>query len=116
MAFIEIHADLTRCAAALERIADLLDRIAPPPIEIHIPEPSTLADLHYTDADHTLPILAALNQFAQANDAVLNSPVFIQRIMEFERSVAEVYGEDAVDKLPWNADGRCFKESTQSRS
>jgi hypothetical protein len=53
MTILEVHADLGRVAKALERIADLLHRLAypPPPAEIKVQQ-ATLEDLHIvTPAD-----------------------------------------------------------------
>jgi len=102
--------DLTRTAAALTginknlvRIADALDRLAPPlPDSDRKPYQAGLSDLRYTDQKSIIPIREELARFAEEHAVAIDSEAFLNSIIQYERDVAQVYGQEAILELPWN--------------
>lgn len=85
----------------LERIAIALERIAGPVIEYRPPEQATLRDYAYVDPAQAERIREAENEFAAAHLVIPGSPAYLSAIEEFERQVANAYGDGAVEELPW---------------
>ena len=111
MALLNLTLDLKRTAEAissllpiLTRIADSLDRLAPPLLDVSSTEPyrAPLADVHTPGPDYHEPIQTTLQEFAQERNIIVNSEAFLQSIIEYERAVASAYGEEALRELPWN--------------
>ena len=51
----------------------------------------------------------ALSQFAEREGiASVNSDLFISRIIEYEAFLQKEFGDEFIDSLPWNKDGRIF--------
>lgn len=110
MPFISVPVDPTRIAQAIEdqnmilnRIADALDRAYPPVVlpDRH-PRRAELSDLRRPSHDTAKQIRDELEVFAQNNNVRMNSEAFLNSIIQYERQVAEAYGQEAVMELPWN--------------
>ncbi len=110
MSFLTFNANLSLVTVELRRIADALDRAIPPisTVEPPLPRPSTLADLHVT-GNYVTGVQTALSQFAEREGiASVNSDLFISRIIEYEAFLQKEFGDEFIDSLPWNKDGRIF--------
>ena len=121
-ALINFPIDLGRTASALEqanklllRIAEALDRIAPPPLAARGKQyQAQLSDLRYTDHQSTAPIREELGRFAEEHSVAINSEAFLNSIIQYERDIGAVYGAEAILELPWNkaAGGALFAEDS----
>lgn len=87
----------------LSRIAVALERLAGPALNYSPPSISTLSDLSNLSEDELARVQEAQEGFALNNSLVPGSPAYLRAIEEFERVVADAYGEEAVLKLPWRA-------------
>ena len=116
---INFPIDLTRTGDALQgirtelsRIADALERLSPAIPVADRSRPAGLSDLRRTDPDSVSRIKSELELFAENNNVMLDSEAFVRSIIEYEHEVAEVYGIEAIDELPWNkaAGGSLFQD------
>jgi len=85
----------------LERGVVALERMAGPVTAYSPPTQSTLADYAVVTPEAADYIKRAEEDFALRHLVVPGSPAYIAAVEEFERQVADAYGEDAVEKLPW---------------
>lgn len=119
---ISFPIDLARTGTALESIAVLLDRIAgalerlsppPPPLSTAAPYKAGLGDLRYTDAKTVSNIREELAGYAQEHSLAMDSELFLNSIMQYERDIVTAYGPNAILELPWNkaAGGALFQTS-----
>jgi len=106
---IQFPIDLSRTAAALERIADTLsgirdalNRLAPCLPEQPEPVAATLSDLRSTAPQVVGRIRQELDIFAQERNVQLNSDAFLASVVQYEKEVADFYGPQAIMELPWN--------------
>jgi hypothetical protein len=120
---VQFPIDLSRTATALEgihaqlsRVADTLERLAPAPPIADPPRPATLSDLRRTDPTSLSQIRSELQTFAENNGVIIDSEAFLQSIMKYEQDVAETYGPEAISELPWNkaAGGPLFQKQSLS--
>lgn len=113
MPLLNITADFASLVRVLTRIADALDRAIPPTANHPLPTPATLSDLHHT-SDYETDVQRSLVQFAHREGiASTTSPLFRKRMIEYESFIRNEFGEEAIESLPWNKDGRIFTERTQ---
>lgn len=91
----------TSILGLLQRIAVALERIAGPELQYTPPTPSTMADYAIVSPEESIRIKTAQEEFAAGHLVVPGSPAYLAAVAEFETQVAEAYGEDAVEKLPW---------------
>jgi len=121
-ALINFPIDLGRTASALEqmnrylaRIAEALERLAPPLPERGKQYQAQLSDLRYTDHQSTEPIREELARYAQEHSVAINSEAFLDSIIQYEHDIASVYGKEAILELPWNkaAGGALFPDAAQ---
>lgn len=87
----------------LERLTIAVERIAGPLIVERAPVPATLKDYAMVTPEDADQIRQAQEDFGKAHMLVPGSPAYLSAIKEFEDQVKEVYGEDGVADLPWNA-------------
>jgi hypothetical protein len=120
--FISFPVNLATAVEALRdigkflfRIAEALDRIAPPPLYAagfeRTPYKAGLKDLRYTDGVSASPIREELARYAEEHSVQLDSEAFLNSIIDYERDIASVYGSEAILELPWNkaAGGQLFQ-------
>jgi len=108
--FLNLNVDAKRLAEAMEgieqalyRVATAVERLAPPPQQLlNKPYKATLADLRHPDPSQTQAVADELRLFADNANVIFNSDRFIESVVEYEKQVAETYGEESILELPWN--------------
>lgn len=111
--------ELSNINVALERIAVILERLAPEMRDSQAgPYLAGLGDLRRTDPATVHEIQTGLESFARERGVVLNSEAFIRSLQEFEQQVIESYGKEAIYDLPWNkaAGGAIFQSDSYHES
>ena len=116
MSFIQVeqHVELKALNGRLEDIITLMSRVAcaleklAPPLTQAEPFKADLQDL--IETTYFQERREELDQLAGEMGAFPDSDQFYRMIEEYEKQVVEVYGEKALDELPWNKTerGRIF--------
>ena len=95
MTLLEFHADLTRVANSLERIAFLLEKLVFPPqpadVQVH---QATLDDLHVISPEDVERIRAEQTEFAERYNVVPDSPAMGREILAWEAEQRRIHGEE----------------------
>jgi hypothetical protein len=86
--------------SALNRIAHALERIAGPELKYN-PEPATLKDYAIVTPEDADRIRKAGYEFGVTHQVVPGSPAYVAAVEEYERMVADAYGPEAIESLPW---------------
>ena len=104
MTLLEFHADLSRVADSLEKIAYLLEKIAfpPPPTDVQVHQ-ATLDDLHVVSPEDVEHMQAEQAEFAERYRVVPNSPAMAREIMAWEAEQRKLYGKDWEAPEDWKA-------------
>ena len=106
MTLLEFHADLTRVADSLERIASLLEKLVFPPqpadVQVH---QATLDDLHVVSPEDVERIHAGQAEFAERHRVVPNSPAMDREILAWIEEQKRIHGEqwEAPQDEEWKA-------------
>jgi hypothetical protein len=104
MTLIELHADMSRVADALERIVFLLEKLAFPPLPADIKvHQADLDDLHITTAEAHQRMLDEQQAFAESRQVVPGSEAFMREVINWEREQIELYGKDWKAPQDWKA-------------
>jgi hypothetical protein len=103
---VEFHADLSRVADSLEKIAFLLDKLVypPPPTDVQVHQ-ATLEDLHVVAPEDIERIQAEQAEFAAKHRVVPGSPAFEAEIAAWIEEQKRIHGEqwEAPKDEEWKA-------------
>jgi hypothetical protein len=91
---LELHADVSRVADALEKLVFLLEKLVfpPQPPEIKVQQ-ATLDDLKTVSEDDIIRMREEQTEFARRYQVMPNSPAFAQALFDWEAQMRGVYGE-----------------------
>jgi len=94
MTLVELHVDVARVANALEKIAELLEKLVcePPEADIQVQQ-STLDDLHDASPEQIVRIEAEQQEFAERYRVMPGSPAMMQALVDWENEQRMLYGE-----------------------
>lgn len=90
----------------LRRIAEALERLAPPIRPAPPGRKADLTDLCYVDPRQVAVVQEIQKEFARQTNTVPGSEAFNKSIEAFEKELREIRGQEAVDELPWNRLGK----------
>src|SRR5215472_9438742 len=90
----------------LRRIADALEKMAPPDPPSPPDRKADLRDLRRIDYKDIRDLRELEQEFARMTNTVAGSEAFFRARREFENEVRAAEGQEAVDKLFWNRIGR----------
>jgi hypothetical protein len=95
MTLLEFHADLTRVADSLEKIAFLLEKLVfpPTPADVRVHQ-ATLDDLHVVSPEEVERIQAEQDQFAAAHRVVPGSPAMSREIQAWMEEQKRIHGDE----------------------
>jgi hypothetical protein len=106
MTLLELHADFSRVADALEKIVFLLEKLVfpPPPADVKVRQ-ATLDDLHTTSEEDIAWMQADQKEFAERFGVVPGSPAMMQVMVDWEDQQRSIHGEDwqRPDKEAWRS-------------
>lgn len=104
MTLVELHVDVARVANALEKIAELLEKLVtePPPADIQVQQ-STLDDLHDTSPEQIVRIQAEQQEFAERYQVMPGSPAMMQALVDWENEQRMLYGEEWQAPNDWRS-------------
>src|SRR5215471_3003867 len=94
MTLLELHMDVARVANALEKIAELLEKLVtePPPADIQVQQ-STLDDLYDASPERIGRMQAEQQEFAERYRVTPGSPAMRKALMDWEAEQRMLYGE-----------------------
>lgn len=105
MTLIEFHADVSRVADALEKIASLLQQLVypPSPSEVKVQQ-ATLDDLRTVSEEDILRMREEQSDLAQRYNVVLGSDAFDQAILiDWEKQEKGIHGEGWEAPKDWRS-------------
>lgn len=97
----KVSIEIQRQNEILSRIADALDRLAPPPLPDRQPTKSTLADLHFVSPLDNLSRQQAKAEWGIEQSTVPGTEAFYAKVHQYEEDVLRDYGQAALESLPW---------------
>lgn len=104
MTLVELHVDLARVANALDRIAELLEKLAIPPIPADIKvHQATLDDLHTVSEADLIRMQAEQLAFAERYRVAPNSPAMSEALRDWEEQQRSIHGEGWQPPEDWKA-------------